>query len=194
MEIPGDKIREVIGSGGKVIRQITEESGAEIDIQEEGSIGRVYIAALNSESADKAIKMIKTIAYDPEVGQVFTGTVTRLMNFGAFVEFAPGKEGLVHISKMAWRHVDKPEDVVEPGQMVKVVVSEIDSQGRINLSMRDLQEKPEDYTEPRRERRQDNRSNHRGDRDRQRPRRDNRSDRNYDSPKGDDREKNIRKF
>ena len=215
IEIPADKIREVIGSGGKVIRQITEESGAEIDIHEEGPIGRVYIAAVNAKSAEKAIKMINTIVFDPEVGQVFDGIVTRLMNFGAFVEFAPGKEGLVHISKMSWGHVERPEDVVEPGQEVKVVVSEIDSQGRINLSMRDLQEKPADYVEPlRRESRDradsrdrrggrggERRNNYRGDRDRERPSRERDSaPRSYQKddyepkPIVDDSEKTIREF
>ncbi|MDO5734483.1 MAG: polyribonucleotide nucleotidyltransferase [Eubacteriales bacterium] len=206
IEIPSDKIREVIGSGGKVIRQITEETGAEIDIHEEGTIGRVYIAAVDSASADKAIKMINTIVFDPEVGQVFDGTVTRLMNFGAFVEFAPGKEGLVHISKMAWEHIDKPEDIVEPGQEVKVVVSEIDSQGRINLSMRDLQEKPEDYRENTRSRerserpdrrRRNDRGGERGDRGGERNRQRSGGHRRYEDKEQQakpDVDKNIREF
>lgn len=195
IDIPSDKIREVIGSGGKVIRQITEQSGAEVDIEEEGQVGHVYIAAANAESADKAIEMINTIVFDPEPGQVFEGVVTRLMNFGAFVEFAPGKEGLVHISKMAWHHVDKPEDVVEPGQVVRVVVSEIDSQGRINLSMRDLMEKPEGYTEP--ERRSGGGRGGRGDRDRNRGggrRNDNRNRGGKRQDKKDQPDKNIREF
>ncbi len=196
IDIPSDKIREVIGSGGKVIRQITDESGAEVDIEEEGQVGHVYIAAANAESADKAIEMINTIVFDPEPGQVFEGVVTRLMNFGAFVEFAPGKEGLVHISKMAWHHVDKPEDIVEPGQVVRVVVSEIDSQGRINLSMRDLMEKPEGYTEP--ERRGGGRGGRggRGDRNRGGRRNDNRGNRGGGKRhnKKDHPDKNIREF
>lgn len=196
IDIPSDKIREVIGSGGKVIRQITEQSGAEVDIEEEGQVGHVYIAAANAESADKAIEMINTIVFDPEPGQVFEGVVTRLMNFGAFVEFAPGKEGLVHISKMAWHHVDKPEDVVEPGQVVRVVVSEIDSQGRINLSMRDLMEKPEGYTEP--ERRSGGGRGGRGDRDRNRGGGRRNDNRNRGGGKRQDKkdqpDKNIREF
>ena len=147
IDIPEDKIREIIGSGGKNIKQITEKSGCEIDIQEDGPVGHVFIASPNQEAAEIAIKMIRTIAFDPEPGDIFNGVVTRLMNFGAFVEYAPGKEGLVHISKLSWQHVDKVEDVVEPGQHVRVIVSEIDSQGRINLSMRDLMDKPENYSE-----------------------------------------------
>lgn len=147
IDIPADKIREVIGSGGKVIKRLTEETGCEIDIQEDGPVGHIFIASPNAECAEKAIKAIRTISFDPEPGEVFDGVVTRLMNFGAFVEYAPGKEGLVHISKMSWEHVDKVEDVVEPGQQVRVIVSEIDSQGRINLSMRDLMDKPDNYQE-----------------------------------------------
>lgn len=145
IDIPADKIREVIGSGGKVIRRITEETGTEIDIQEDGPIGHVYIASPDAASSDAAIKAIKTIVFDPEPGTIFDATVTRLMNFGAFVEFAPGKEGLVHVSKMSWDHIERVEDAVEPGQQVQVIVSDIDSQGRINLSMRDLMEKPEGW-------------------------------------------------
>lgn len=143
IDIPADKIREIIGSGGKNIKRITEESGCEIDIQEDGSVGHVFIAAPDAEAAEIAIRLIRTIAFDPEPGEIFDATVTRLMNFGAFVEYAPGKEGLVHISKMAWDHVDRVEDVVEPGQKVRVIVTDIDSQGRINLSMRDLMPKPD---------------------------------------------------
>jgi polyribonucleotide nucleotidyltransferase len=162
--IPVDKIREVIGSGGKVINRIIDETGVEIDIEDDG---RVFVASPNSEAADRAIAIIMGIANDPEPGQVFTGRVTRLMNFGAFVEFLPGKEGLVHISKMAWKRVDKVEDVVKEGDTVTVKVVEIDGQGRINLSMRDCIEKPADYVEAeggeRRPQREDRRD--RGDRD-----------------------------
>ncbi|HHU08389.1 MAG TPA: polyribonucleotide nucleotidyltransferase [Clostridiaceae bacterium] len=176
IDIPADKIREVIGSGGKVIRRIQEETGAEIDIEEDGPIGHVYIASPNLKAAAEAIKQIKAIALDPEPGTVFEGVVTRLMPFGAFVEIAPGKEGLVHISKMSWERTEKVEDVVEPGQTVQVIVSEVDAQGRLNLSMRDLMEKPEGYRggssdqEGRRDRRDVDRSS-RGNRDYE-PRRD----------------------
>ncbi|NLV98341.1 MAG: S1 RNA-binding domain-containing protein, partial [Clostridiaceae bacterium] len=147
IDIPSDKIREIIGSGGKTIRRITEETGTDIDVEEDGPVGHVYIAATDQESAAEAMKIVRTIAYDPEPGTSFKGTVTRLMNFGAFVEIVPGKEGLVHISKMAWGHTEKVEDVVEVGDEVFVTVLEVDDQGRLNLSMRDPSEKPEGYTE-----------------------------------------------
>ncbi len=140
--IPVDKIRDVIGSGGKVINKIIDETGVEIDIEDDG---RVYVASPNSAAAEKALAMIHGIVNDPEVGQEFDGIVTRLMAFGAFVEFLPGKEGLVHISKLAWDRVDQVEDVVKEGDIVRVKVIEIDSQGRINLSIRDTQEKPAGY-------------------------------------------------
>ncbi len=143
--IATDKIREVIGSGGKVINKIIAETGTEIDI--DSDTGHVYVSAVDVEQGRRAIAMIEGIANDPEVGAVYAGKVTRLMTFGAFVEFLPGKEGLVHISKMAWSRVDKVEDVVKEGDEVKVKVMEIDSQGRINLSMRDCTEKPEGYVD-----------------------------------------------
>ena len=143
-QIPVDKIREVIGSGGKVINKIIADTGAQIDIEEDG---RIFIATPDSEKAEKALAIINGIVHDPEVGQEFGGVVTRLMTFGAFVEFLPGKEGLVHISKMAWNRVDKVEDVVKEGDAVQVKVIEIDAQGRINLSMRDCMEKPEGFVD-----------------------------------------------
>lgn len=198
IDIPADKIREVIGSGGKNIKRITDESKCDIDIVEDGSTGHVFIASPDSEAAEKAIAMIRAIAYDPEPGSVFDGVVTRLMNFGAFVEFAPGKEGLVHISKMSWDRVDRVEDVVEPGQNVRVIVTEIDSQGRVNLSMRDLMEKPEGWAEERREsrdqggsygERRERRDSFRGDRGERggRERRPRRDDRRNDRYGRDDR-------
>lgn len=147
IDIPSDKIRDVIGSGGKVIRRITDETNTEIEVDEDGDVGHVYIASLDQASGKKAMDIIRAIAFDPEPGTVFEGVVTRLMSFGAFVEIAPGKEGLVHISKMAWSHVNQVEDVVSVGDKVTVVVSEIDDQGRLNLSMRDAMEKPDDYVE-----------------------------------------------
>ena len=140
-----DKIREVIGAGGKIINKIIAETGTEIDI--DSDTGRVFVAAKDINAGRRAIAIIEGIANDPEVGAVYDGKVTRLMTFGAFVEFLPGKEGLVHISKMAWSRVDKVEDVVKEGDTVKVKVLEIDSQGRINLSIRDTQEKPEGFVE-----------------------------------------------
>lgn len=129
-----DKIREVIGSGGKVIQRICAECDCKIDIEDDG---RVFIAAINSENGNKALKMIETIAKDPEVGTFYTGTVTRLMTFGCFVEIAPGKEGLVHISKLDVKRTEKVEDVVSVGDVITVKLTEIDGQGRLNLSRRD---------------------------------------------------------
>lgn len=143
-QVPIDKIREVIGSGGKVINKIIADTGAQIDINDDG---RIFISTPDADKAQRALAIINGIVNDPEVGQVFDGVVTRLMAFGAFVEFLPGKEGLVHISKMGWNRVDKVEDVVKEGDKVKVKVLEVDSQGRINLSMRDCEEKPEGFVE-----------------------------------------------
>ena len=128
VDIPSDKIREVIGAGGKVIRRIVELSGAQIDVEEDGSVGHVYVSSTDPDARKKAVDIIHAIVFDPEPGTSFEGTVTRLMTFGAFVEIAPGKEGLVHISKMAWHRVGSVEDVVKVGDVVKVHVSEIDDQ------------------------------------------------------------------
>ena len=144
MQVPVDKIREVIGSGGKVINKIIADTGAQININDDGM---VYISTPDLEKAEKAKMIINGIVSDPEVGTEYDGTVTRLMDFGAFVEFLPGKEGLVHISKMAWNRVEKVEDVVKEGDKVHVKLIEIDSQGRLNLSMRDCMPKPEGYVE-----------------------------------------------
>jgi len=144
MQIPVDKIREVIGSGGKVINKIIADTGADINIEDDG---KLYISTPDMEAADKAQKIINGIISDPEVGEEFDGVVTRLMDFGAFVEFLPGKEGLVHISKLAWNRVDKVEDVVHEGDKVHVKLIEIDNQGRLNLSIRDCLPKPEGYVE-----------------------------------------------
>ena len=129
-----DKIREVIGSGGKVIQKIVAETGAKIDIEDDGS---VFIAAVDKEAGYRALAMINAIAKDPEIGTVYNGTVTRLMTFGCFVEFAPGKEGLVHISKLDKKRVEKVEDVVKVGDVIPVKLIEIDDKGRINLSRKD---------------------------------------------------------
>jgi polyribonucleotide nucleotidyltransferase len=137
LKIHPDKIREVIGSGGKIIQKITAECNCKIDIEDDGS---VFVSAIDINDAERAIQVIKTIAMDPEVGAIYKGKVTRLMAFGAFVEIAPGKEGLVHISKLDTKRVEKVEDVVTVGDEVLVRVTEIDSQGRINLSRRDVLE------------------------------------------------------
>ena len=129
-----DKIREVIGKGGSVIQKICADCECTMDVQEDGS---VFIAALNTENAMRALAIVETIAKDPEIGAIYKGKVTRLMTFGAFVEIAPGKEGLVHISRLDLKRVEKVEDVVNVGDEIVVKVTEIDEQGRINLSRRD---------------------------------------------------------
>ena len=134
MKIDVDKIREVIGSGGKVIQKITAESGAKIDIADDGTI---YIAGVNRSSCDAAKKMIETIVFVPEVGQLYYGKVVRILAFGAFVELAPGKDGMVHISKLSDRRVEKVEDVINIGDMIWVKVTEVDEKGRVNLSYKD---------------------------------------------------------
>ena len=131
IHVDPEKISKIIGPGGKTIKKIVEETGAKIDIEEDG---RVYIAAVNSEQAAKAIDMINGITAEAEVGKVYTGKVTRLMAFGAFVEILPGKEGLVHISQLSTERVNKVEDVVSVGDEIVVKVTEIDQKGRINLS------------------------------------------------------------
>lgn len=135
-----DKIREVIGPGGKMIRKIVEMTGAQIDIEDDG---RVFVSSVGQEGGIKAEKYIKALVSDPEVGTVYAGKVTRLMTFGAFVEILPGKEGLVHISQLAAERVNKVEDVVKVGDEISVKLMEIDSQGRLNLSRKELLPKPE---------------------------------------------------
>lgn len=133
-KVPVDKIREVIGSGGKVIQKISAECDVKIDIEEDGN---VFVSGLDKDKAMQAISIINTIANDPEIGAIYKGKVVRIMNFGAFVEIAPGKDGLVHISKLDKQRVEKVEDVVQIGDEIVVKVMEIDSQGRINLSRKD---------------------------------------------------------
>ncbi|HHT72509.1 MAG TPA: polyribonucleotide nucleotidyltransferase [Firmicutes bacterium] len=142
MEIPVDKIRDVIGPGGKTIRKIIEQTGVAIDIEDDG---RVYIASTDGTGGEQAKLMIERYVKDVEVGASYLGTVKRIMNFGAFVEILPGKEGLVHISQLAHHRVKRVEDVVNIGDEIMVKVIEIDRQGRINLSRKELLPK-EDHT------------------------------------------------
>ena len=134
MMIPVDKIKDVIGKGGKVIQEMCANFNCKIDIEEDG---HVFISAVDQDDAKRAIATIKTIVEDPEIGAIYKGRVTRLMNFGAFVEIAPGKEGLVHISKLDDHRVEHVEDVVAVGDPIFVMVTDIDQQGRINLSRKD---------------------------------------------------------
>ncbi|MBI4436845.1 MAG: polyribonucleotide nucleotidyltransferase [Candidatus Omnitrophica bacterium] len=136
LKINPDKIREVVGPGGKMIRKIIQDTGVTIDIEDDGT---VQIASNDSAASAKAVEIIKRLTEEVEVGKIYTGKVKRLMNFGAFCEVLPGKEGLVHISELADRYVEKVEDVVKIGDEVQVKVVEIDQQGRINLSMKQAQ-------------------------------------------------------
>ena len=133
-KIPVDKIREVIGQGGKVIQKISADCEVKIDISDDGN---VFISGIDGEKAKKALQIVETIANDPEVGAIYKGKVVRIMSFGAFVEIAPGKDGLVHISKLDKNRVENVEDVVSIGDEIVVKVVEIDKQGRINLSRKD---------------------------------------------------------
>jgi polyribonucleotide nucleotidyltransferase len=133
MQIPVDKIREVIGSGGKVIREIVEKTGAKIDISDDGTI---KIASAKAESIKAAINWIKSIASEPEVGHIYEGTVVKVMDFGAFVNFFGAKDGLVHISQLAPRRVQKTTDVVKEGDKVKVKLLGFDERGKVRLSMK----------------------------------------------------------
>jgi polyribonucleotide nucleotidyltransferase len=131
LQINPDKIRDVIGPGGKIIKKIIEDTKVEIDIKDDGQI---FIAAVDVEACNKAQQMIECLVADAEVGKIYKGKVTRIVNFGAFVEILPGKEGLVHISQLDEKRVEKVDDVVHEGEEIMVKVVEIDNQGRINLS------------------------------------------------------------
>lgn len=133
--IPVEKIRDVIGTGGKTINKIISETGVKMDVEEDG---HVYIASTDEEAAQKAKKMVESLTHEVKAGEVYLGRVTRLMKFGAFVEILPGKEGLVHVSQLALQRIEKPEDVVHEGDEIMVKVTEIDDKGRINLSRKVL--------------------------------------------------------
>src|SRR5512134_620302 len=132
-KIPTDKIREVIGTGGKVIREIVEKTGAKVDIQDDGT---VKVASADGDAMKAAIKWIKSIASDPEVGHIYEGTVVKVMDFGAFVNFFGAKDGLVHISQLAAQRVQKTSDVVKEGDKVKVKLLGFDDRGKVRLSMK----------------------------------------------------------
>jgi polyribonucleotide nucleotidyltransferase len=131
LQIDPEKIREVIGPGGKVINKIIAETGTKIDIEDDG---RIFIASVDQEGGERAVRMIQQLTREVRPGEVYVGRVSRIMNFGAFVEVLPGKEGLVHISELADERVNRVEDVVQVGDQVLVKVTEIDRLGRINLS------------------------------------------------------------
>ena len=133
LKINPEKIRSVIGPGGKIINAIIDETGVQIDIEDDGS---VFITSPDSTSAQKAKQWIDNLTHEVKVGELFNGKITRLMNFGAFAEILPGQEGLIHISELADYRVNKVEDIVKIGDVVPVKVIEIDHMGRINLSLR----------------------------------------------------------
>ncbi len=173
VQINPEKVREVIGPGGKVIKAIVEATGADIDIEDSG---RISVISVNFEKAQKALKMINDIVKEIEVGEVYTGKVVRIMNFGAFVELLPGRDGLVHISELERRRVDKVEDVCKIGDEMTVKVIEIDSMKRINLSRKVLLPVPEGEEAPAADQQQDRPPrrdfrNDRGGRDNRGPRR-----------------------
>lgn len=137
MKIDVDKIREVIGSGGKTINKIIDETGVKIDIDDDGKIA---IVSPDKDSCLRAKEIIEGIVAEPEVGQIYNGKITKIMNFGAFVEILPGKEGLLHISQIDKRRVEKVEDMFKVGDAVQVKLMEIDAQGRLNLSRKAILE------------------------------------------------------
>ncbi|MEM7607775.1 MAG: S1 RNA-binding domain-containing protein, partial [Myxococcota bacterium] len=165
IKVKPDQIRTIIGPGGKMIKAITEQTGAQINVSDDGTVS---IASSDPESVEKAIAFITGLTTEPEVGAKYTGTVRRVERYGAFLEIAPGKDGLLHITDMSYEFVDKVEDLMNLGDEVEVVVSNIDREGRVKLSRKPLLEKPEGYVEPEPRERGD-----RGDRGRGRgPRRD----------------------
>lgn len=206
LRIPGEFIGAVIGTGGKVIQEIQKTTGTTVTVTEEKqddgtTVGAVDVFGENKENMDKALAWIKGITTVPEVGTVYKGKVVSILEFGAFVEILPGKEGLLHISEIAWNKTEKVEDVLKVGQEVEVKLLEIDERsGKMRLSMKALLPKPEGYVEPVRrprpegrggDRRDDRRGGFRGHDDRRGPRRDDRDDRGgrrpYDRDRRDDR-------
>jgi polyribonucleotide nucleotidyltransferase len=150
-----EKIGALIGPGGKNIKKIIEDTECEVNVDDDGI---VTIAGMNTDKCNEAIEMVKALTFEPEVGMEFDGTVTRIMTFGAFVEFVPGREGLVHISELEWNRVDKVEDVVKTGDPIRVKLIKVDDQGRLDFSRKALIEKPEGYVErPKRPRSDSNR-------------------------------------
>ncbi len=140
IKIAQDKIKDVIGPGGKIIRKIIADTGAEIDIDDDGTI---TVAAIDINAAESAQQIIKNIVTDAEVGKVYKGKVMRITNFGAFIEILPGKEGLVHISEISDKYISKVSDVLKEGQEIFVKCIDIDKQGRIGLSMKDVPQESE---------------------------------------------------
>jgi polyribonucleotide nucleotidyltransferase len=143
--VPKNKIRDIIGSGGKIIRGLQEDTGAKIDIDDNGV---VTIASIEGAGGEEALRRIEAIIEEPEIGKIYEGPVKSIMAFGAFVEILPGRDGLVHISELEYRRVEKVEDVVQEGDIMRVKLIGIDNQGRVKLSRKALLDKPEGYVEP----------------------------------------------
>jgi polyribonucleotide nucleotidyltransferase len=139
IHINPDKIRDVIGPGGKMINQIIDETGVSIDIEDDGT---VFITATDGPGGERAVEWVQSLTREAKAGEQFDARITRLMTFGAFAEVLPNQEGLIHISEIDHKRIEKVEDVLKVGDVVKVIVKEIDSQGRINLSMKALKPKP----------------------------------------------------
>jgi polyribonucleotide nucleotidyltransferase len=159
IHIDTEKIGLVIGPRGATIQKIVAETGCTIDVEDDGSI---FIGGANSEAVKKAVSMIEGLTKEVKIGDIYDGKVSRIMTFGAFVEILPGKDGLVHISELEYRRVEKVEDVLSEGDIVQVKLIGIDNQGRVKLSRRALLEKPEGWVEPERTERPD-RGGGRGD-------------------------------
>ena len=156
LTINPEKIGALIGPGGKNIKKIIEDTSCEVNVDDEGLVS---IAGENTEKCNEAVEMVKAITFEPEVGMEFDATVSRIMSFGAFVEFAPGREGMVHISELEWRRVEKVEDILSKGDKLRVKLIKIDDQGRLDFSRKALLEKPEGYVErPKKPRGENNRN------------------------------------
>jgi len=152
LKVKPDQIRVVIGPGGKMIKAITDQTGAKIDISDDGTVS---IASPDGEALKKAIAIIESLTVEPEIGTKYKGIVRRVENYGAFLEIAPGKDGLLHITDMDWNYVEKVADIMDLGDEVEVMISDIDREGRIRLSRKQLLEKPEGYVEPERKERRE---------------------------------------
>jgi len=142
IKIPADKVREVIGPGGKMVRAIQSETGTTIELEDDGT---VRITGAKAEGREKARAMIEGLTREPEVGEIYDGKVTRIMSIGAFVEYLPGKEGLVRVGELSSDRIGRVEDIVKVGDAVKVKVAEVDRMGRVNLSIRAVNEDGNDY-------------------------------------------------
>ena len=156
LTINPEKIGALIGPGGKNIKKIIEDTECEVNVDDDGLVS---IAGENTQKCNEAVEMVKALTFEPEVGMEFDSTVSRIMSFGAFVEFAPGREGMVHISELEWRRVEKVEDVLKKGDDVRVKLIKIDDQGRLDFSRKALLEKPEGYVERPKKPRGDNNRN-----------------------------------